>query len=141
MQRQAGPSSLLLTSVEGSKHFSKSQTEVRVIGFFSSTTDPKVIKTYMESGNEVRMDMELGHTTDEKIAQGMGFEVDTIAVFHSRYAETRCLEIQFAHMEIYIIVCVCGGGGGSFSPLTHTHPRTHTPSVILAHHTKNFVSR
>ena len=88
MQRQAGPSSRLLTSVEDGKQFSKSQTEVRVIGFFSSTTDPQVIKTYMESGNEVRMDMELGHATDEKIAQGMGFDVDTVGVFHSRCVET-----------------------------------------------------
>ena len=84
MMKQAGPPSQLLASVAETKAFARSNTEIRVIGFFSESTKPEVLERYMESGNRVRMDMELGHTTDEMVAEEMGFKTDTIVVFHPR---------------------------------------------------------
>ncbi len=84
MMKQAGPPSQLLASVAETKAFARSNTEIRAIGFFSESTKPEVLERYIESGNRVRMDMELGHTTDETVAKEMGFKTDTIVVFHPR---------------------------------------------------------
>ena len=85
MKRQAGPPSQLLTTVQDAKAFSHSSNETRAIGFFTDSTSSNVLELYMESGNEIRMDMELGHCTDPSIAQDMGFRPDTVVVFHPRY--------------------------------------------------------
>lgn len=81
MQKQAGPASQQLATVAQCKTFSHSNSDIRVIAFTSSQ---KVLERYMESGNGLRMDMELGHATDEAVAMEMGFKIDTIVVFHPR---------------------------------------------------------
>ena len=85
MKRQAGPPSRLLSTVQEAKAFSQSSNETRAIGFFTDSTSSSVLNLYIESGNEVRMDMELGHCTDTSIAQEMGFRPDTVVVFHPGY--------------------------------------------------------
>ena len=84
MKKQVGPPSQLLSSVAETKAFARSNTEIRAIGFFSKSTKPELLERYMETGNRVRMDMELGHTTDEAVAKEMGFKTNTIVVFHPR---------------------------------------------------------
>ena len=83
MKRQSGPSSILLLSTKQAQEFSTSQ-ETRAIGFFSPDTEPKLLQEFMESGNFVRMDLSLGHTTDSNIAMEMGFSLDSVVVFHPR---------------------------------------------------------
>lgn len=83
MRRQAGPSSILLQSVKEAQDFATAE-ETRAIGFFSSDTDSEFIQRFLESGNHVRMDMLLGHTTDPTIAEEMGFPLDSVVVFHPR---------------------------------------------------------
>ena len=84
MKRQAGPSSKPLTSVQDVKKFSKSSTETRVIGFFSSKSSSKVIDSFIESGNKLRVEMELGHCTDEQVAKELGYQVDTAVIYYPR---------------------------------------------------------
>ena len=82
MKRQAGPSSTLLQSAEAVKKFSKSPTEARVVGFFSESTNSKILDAFMEAGNLLRMDTKLGHCTDAAVAMEMGQKVDTVVVYY-----------------------------------------------------------
>ncbi len=84
MQRQAGPSSVELTTIAEVKSFSQSNTAIRAVAFFKPSVSGQTLERYKESGNDLRMDMELGHTTDEGLAKEMGFKTDTIVVFHPR---------------------------------------------------------
>ena len=82
MKRQAGPSSTLLQSVEAIKKFSKSPTEARVVGFFSESTNSKILDAFMEAGNLLRMDTKLGHCMDAAVATEMEQRVDTVVVYY-----------------------------------------------------------
>lgn len=87
MQRQAGPSSLLLQSVKEVREFSSGSRETRAVGFFTSETSAALLEEFRESGNLVRTNIRLGHSTDEKVAEKMGFPVESVVVFHPRCAE------------------------------------------------------
>ena len=89
MQKQAGPSSTFLSSKEAVKEFYSSPDEARAVAFFSAETDPALIEAYSESGNLVRLDLKLGHTTDAKIAASLSFPLETIVVFHPRNVVTK----------------------------------------------------
>ena len=82
MKRQSGPSSTPLTSAEEVRKFSKSPTEPRVVAFFSESTNSKLVESFMEAGNLLRMDMKLGHCADAAVATEMGQKVDTVVVYY-----------------------------------------------------------
>ena len=84
MKKQAGPSSLFLESLSAVKSFSQSNTEPRGVGFFSSETSAEALKTFIKSGDESRLDLKLGHTTDPSIAEQLSFPLNSVVVFHPR---------------------------------------------------------
>ena len=83
MRRQAGPSSTPLASVAEVRGFVNSR-ETRVVGFFSGDTSSHLLDEFKESGNLVREDVRLGHTTDRQVAKGMGFPEDSVVVFYPK---------------------------------------------------------
>ena len=83
MRRQAGPSSTPLASVAEVRGFVNSR-ETRVVGFFSGDTSSHLLDEFKESGNLVREDVRLGHTTDRQVAKGMGFPEDSAVVFYPK---------------------------------------------------------
>lgn len=83
MQKQAGPSSILLASVAKVRGFTDNR-ETQVVGFFTKDTPVQLVKDFQESGNLVREYVQLGHTVDKQVAKGMGFPVDSAVVFHPR---------------------------------------------------------
>lgn len=89
MKKQAGPSSVFLDTLEAVKSFRISDTEPRGIGFFSSETSADALKTFMASGNEARIDLQLGHTTDASLAEKLSFPINSVVVFHPRLTLTK----------------------------------------------------
>ena len=89
MQRQAGPSSVFIETLEEVKTFSRSDTEPRGVGFFSSETSAEALKVFMKSGNEAREDLKLGHTTDPTIADKLSFPVNSVVIFQPKQALTK----------------------------------------------------
>ena len=89
MKKQAGPSSVFLETVEAVKSFRHSNTEPRGIGFFSSETSADALKTFLASGDEARIDLKLGHTTDSTIAEKLSFPVNSVVVFHPQLTTTK----------------------------------------------------
>ena len=67
------------------KDFIKSHLEPTAIGFFSESTSSTVVKAVIESGNYVRQDLKLAHTTDASIAKELQYPVEAIVVFHQLY--------------------------------------------------------
>ena len=51
----------------------------------STCPDSILLREFLESGNLVRTDMELGHTQKEGVAHGMNQQPDTIVVYHPMY--------------------------------------------------------
>ena len=47
--------------------------------------DEDLLREFLESGNLVRTDMELGHTQNEGVALQMKQQPGTIVVYHPRY--------------------------------------------------------
>lgn len=82
MKRQAGPSSKPLQTADDIKKFSKSPNEPRAVAFFSESTNSKLIDAFIEAGNLLRMDMQLGHCTNAAVAKEMGQKVDTVVIYH-----------------------------------------------------------
>ncbi len=90
MKKQAGPSSLYLEDIAAVRKFKTLAVEESVvIGFFSSETNAAIIDTYIESGNYVRENLRLGHTTDGRIAEEMKFEINSAVVFHPKKFVTK----------------------------------------------------
>ena len=84
MKRQAGPPSLFLEDLAAVKKFINSPEEVIAVGFFSSSTSATTIDSFIESGNLVRQDIRLGHTTDSKIAEKLKFDLNSVIVYHPK---------------------------------------------------------
>ena len=84
MKRQAGPASRHLEDLSAVQKFKKSPEQSVVIGFFSHTTSANILDTFIESGNFVRLDLRLAHTTDAKIAAKMDFEINSAVIFHPK---------------------------------------------------------
>ena len=84
MKKQAGPPSTYLEDLAAVQKFKDSPEEVVAIGFFSSQTSATILESFIESGNNVRLDVRLGHTTDKKIAEQLKFSVNSIIVFHPK---------------------------------------------------------
>ena len=83
MQKQVGPSSLLLQSGRQAREFTDSR-ETRVIGFFSMETDAQLLNEFRDSGNLIHNDMQLGHSTDPAVAKEMGMPLESVVIFHPR---------------------------------------------------------
>ena len=83
MKKQVGPSSSPLESTKLARAFSSS-SETRAIGFFDAETDPRLISEFLDSGNMVRSDLRLGHTTDRTVAEELGFPVNSVVIFHPK---------------------------------------------------------
>jgi hypothetical protein len=81
MRQQAGPSSIPLEQTADVKKFINRRA-ISVVGYFHEDTDSVLLREFRESGNLVRTEMELGHTHQRGVAQGMDQEPDTIVVYH-----------------------------------------------------------
>ena len=81
MQHQAGPSSIPLNSEPEVATFISSDSETRVIGFLDNS---KQLDAFVEAGNKVRVEMDLGHCTSKQIAESMGFRMGVIVVFYPK---------------------------------------------------------
>lgn len=84
LKREAGPASTYLEDLEAVKRFTKSPSEPVAVGFFSSESSATVVESFIETGNLVRQDMKLAHTTDERIAKQMKFQIDSVIVYHPK---------------------------------------------------------
>ena len=84
MKKQAGPSSTYLSSAKAIKEFMDSPNESRAVAFFSSETSSSVVQAYIDSGNLVRLDVQLGHTTESKLAAQLKFQINTVVIFHPK---------------------------------------------------------
>ena len=84
MKKQAGPSSAFLSSVKAVKDFVASPNESRAVAFFSSETSSSIVQAYIDSGDLVRLDVQLGHTTESKLAAQLNFQINTVVVFHPK---------------------------------------------------------
>ena len=89
MEKQAGPSSTYLSSAKDVQAFISSPKESRAVAFFSSETSSSLVQAYIDSGDLVRMDVKLGHTTDKKIAAELKFQVDTVVFYHPQHLVTK----------------------------------------------------
>lgn len=85
MKNEAGPSSLYLNSLLEVDQFRKSPLEPRAVGFFSAYTSAAIVEAFSESGNLMRQELKLAHTTNATIAKEMLFPVDSVVVFHPQY--------------------------------------------------------
>jgi protein disulfide isomerase len=81
MKQQSGPSSIPLEQTADVKKFINRRA-ISVVGYFHEDTDSVLLREFRESGNLVRTEMELGHTHQRGVAQGMDQEPDTIVVYH-----------------------------------------------------------
>ena len=88
MQRQAGPSSVFMDSVEEVKRFISAE-ETRGVGFFSAETNGLLVDAFIESGNFGRDLIRLGHVTNGDVAMDMGFPLNSVVIFHPRHLVTR----------------------------------------------------
>ena len=84
MERQAGPASTYLEDIDAVRNFIDSPEESVAVGFFTSETSASVLDNFIESGNEVRLDLRLGHTTDESIANQLKSAPNSVVVFHPK---------------------------------------------------------
>lgn len=89
MERQSGPSSVFMETLDEVKSFIKSDTEARGVGFFSPETSADALKTFLKSGNEARLDLRLGHTTDPAIAQKLSFPLNSVVIYQPKQALTK----------------------------------------------------
>lgn len=81
MQHQAGPSSIPLNSEQEVATFISSDSETRVVGFLDT---PRQLDAFIEAGNRVRVEMDLGHCTSEQVAHSMGFQMGSVVVFYPK---------------------------------------------------------
>ena len=81
MLRQAGPSSIPLNSELEVNDFLSSESETHAIAFL---TEPQKLDAFIEAGNEVRVFMKLGHSTDQEVARSMGIKMGSVVVFHAK---------------------------------------------------------
>jgi protein disulfide isomerase len=86
MRQQAGPSSIPLASTEDVKKFVNTR-EISVVAYFHD--NPDLLREFLESGNLVRTDMELGHTQNEGVALQMKQQPGTIVVYHPSHLVTQ----------------------------------------------------
>ena len=85
MRNEIGPSSHRLNSLIEVKQFKKPRSEPVAIGFFSESTNNAMVESFIESGNYLRQDIKLAHTTDASIAKELQFLLNSIVVFHQEY--------------------------------------------------------
>lgn len=85
MRNEAGPSSHYLSNLMEFKRFKKSHSEPIAVGFFSESISSSVVESFVESGNYVRQDLKLAHTTDASIAKELNFPLEAILVFHQQH--------------------------------------------------------
>ena len=88
MEKQAGPSSTFLSSADAVREFISVLDEPRAVAFFSSESSSSLVGAYADSGDLVRLDVKLGHTTDSKIATELSYPLDAVVVFHPRNVVT-----------------------------------------------------
>ena len=84
MKKQAGPSSTYLSSAKEIREFIATPNESRAVAFFSSETPSSIVQAYIDSGNLVRLDVRLGHTTESKLAAELKFQINTVVVYHPK---------------------------------------------------------